>query len=728
MAAATAQAFWSSESAGHARAVFAAEGIHCSACTRTIERAVRGLPGIERVNVNAATGRVTVDWEARSTALSQILQAIEGAGFKPVPLAGRAAEAAFQLERRRALKRIGIAGLGMMQVMMYVFGVYFAAPGDIDPAIARFLNFTALLITLPVLVYSGAPFFVGALQGLRRRALNMDFNVALALALAFGASTFNTFRGEGQTYFDSVTMFIFFLSAGRYLEMIVRHVSLSSAEALTRSLPANATRLRPDGTRERVAITELAVGDRITIAQGAVIPVDAELTAGTALLDESLLTGESTPIRKPVGEPLLGGSINAGAAITVTVRRDVSGSTLASIVALLERAQRERPPIARMADRIAAWFVAAVLALAVIVTCAWLVIEPALAFPAALAVLVVTCPCALSLATPAAAAAATTRLSRSGLLVTRADALERLARVDTVVLDKTGTLTSGSPEIRAVSLFGSFDRQQVLAIAAALEGASNHPIAAAFEPYANSSVLATHAVESAGRGVEGKVGDARWRLGRPEFVAEITLERMPHEAPDALWLGSEQGLVAAFELGETLRADAVSTLEAFHKLGVDVVLASGDRRESVRRIAQQLGIGRYYGRLDPQQKIALVRELQNAGARTLMVGDGINDGPVLAAANVSCAMGQGSAVAQAAADLLLLNDSLSALPSAIEVARKMQAIVRQNLRWAVVYNLAAVPLAALTLVPPWLAAIGMSVSSLVVVLNARRLAGTEVRP
>lgn len=721
-----AQAFWTADTDGHARAVFIAQGIHCSSCTRTIERAVSALPGIEQVSANAATGRVSVDWRTGATGLPQILKAIEQVGFRPVPMAGEGAEAAFQKERRTALKRIGLAGLGMMQVMMYVLGVYVAEPGDLDPAMGSFLNYTAMLITLPVLVYSGAPYFQGALQGLRRRALNMDLTVALALLLAFSASLFNTIRGEGQTYFDSVTMFIFFLGTGRYLEMVVRNRSLSTSEALMRSLPATASRLRQDGSIEKVPIRELHIADRIRVAKGAVVPVDAELIEGNALLDEALITGESRAIHKACGERLLGGSTNLGAALVARVQRDVTGSTLASIVALLERAQHERPPVARMADRIAAWFIASILLLTVLVAGCWLVVDPSRAFPAALAVLVVTCPCALSLATPAAIAAATTRLARMGLLVTRADALERLATIDTVVLDKTGTLTSGSPAVVDVKLHGTRTREQVLAIAAALERASTHPIASAFTAFASPSVVASDVQEIAGKGLDGRIGAQRWRIGRPEFVLEIANTRSGSAAADTLCLGNEAGLLASFELGEQARADALAALAAFRGLGLIPVLASGDRREAVAAIATQLGIGRAEGRLEPQQKISLLQELQARGARVLAVGDGINDGPVLAAADVSCAMGQGSAIAQAAADLLLLNDSLRALPAAVQTAKRMQMTIRQNLRWAFLYNVSAVPLAALGFIEPWVAAIGMSVSSLVVVLNARRLAQKSV--
>ncbi len=693
--------------------------------------------------MNVATSRVSVDWNPGRIELARILEAVAAAGFKPVPLAGAVATSAFREERRVALKRIGLAGLGMMQVMMYVFGVYVAEPDAMDPAIASYLRYVGLLITTPVLLYSGAPFFIGAWQNIQRRTLGMDIPVALALALAYVASVFNTVRGIGQTYFDSVTMFIFFLSAGRYVEMVVRQRSLSLNEAVSRSLPAQAARVKADGTVERIPIGSIAVGDLLSVPRGGVIPVDAELAAGTALVDESLVTGESKPERKAAGAALLGGSVNTGGPIRVIARTNVSGSTLASIVALLERAQGARPAVARAADRIAGVFVIGILALAAIVAGVWLFVDPARAFPASLAVLVVTCPCALSLATPVAVAAASTRLARSGLLITRADALERLANVDTVVLDKTGTLTSGQLSVVRVTALGG-DAPAALAAAAALERESNHPIASAFAPHASATCFASNVSEMEGRGVEGEIEGERWRLGREGYVAELAAARLGRRAEpapaclgkyaepapaspgaaadDALYLGNEHGSVAVFELGEDIRADAHAAVGALRELHVEPVIASGDRREAVESVARTLRIHNAQARLAPSDKVDLVRALQSQGRRVLAIGDGINDGPVLAASAVSCAMGQGSAIAQAAADLLLLNDALSAVADGIATARRMLAVIRQNLRWSFVYNVAAVPLAALDLVPPWVAAVGMSASSLLVVLNARRLA------
>jgi P-type Cu2+ transporter len=718
----SAYALWNDKASGRARAVFAAQGIHCAGCGRKIERAVGSVPGVAHVDVNVATARVCVDWDAARADLTGILRAVSHAGFRPVPLGGDTAAVTFARERREALKRIGLAGLGMMQVMMYVLGVYVARPESIDPAVASYLRYVALLITTPVLLYSGAPFFSGALRDLRQRTFGMDVPVALALSLAYAASVFNTVRGTGQTYFDSVTMFIFFLSAGRYVEMAVRQQSLSLSEAVARSLPSRVSRIKADGTTEPVALERIVAGDRIFLPKGGVVPVDAELAEGEALLDESLVTGESKSERRRAGDVLLGGALNVGGPIRLVARHDVSSSTLASIVALLERAQAVRPPIARAADRIANGFIAAILLVAIVVALAWVYVDAARAFPAVLAVLVVTCPCALSLATPVAVAAASTRLARSGLLVTRADALERLAQVDTVVLDKTGTLTSGEPSVVAITVDAALTEERALAIAAALERGSAHPLAAAFTPHAGSAVVATNLAEHAGRGIEGQIDGTRWRLGKLEFVDEMAGATRALSGEDGLFLGSATGERALFDMGETIRPDARGALDAFRSLGIGAVMASGDRQDAVLRAARALGIKNARSRLTPADKTELVRSLQARGQRVLMLGDGVNDGPVLATSNVSCAMARGSAIAQAAADFLLLNDSLDVVAKGIVTARRMREVIRQNLQWAVLYNLVAVPLAALNLVPPWLAALGMSASSLVVVLNARRLA------
>jgi Cu2+-exporting ATPase len=632
-----------------------------------------------------------------------------------------------------------------MQLMMYAAGLWVGAFQGIDPRIADYLRWTCLLITTPVLAYSGAPILRGGLQDLRRRTLGMDVTVSLALLLAYGASVINTVRGVGEVYYDSVAMFILLLLLGRHVEMRSRHQAASVTDALARSLPTRAQRIDPaTGLVSRVPLADIGAGDLLRVASGETIPVDGAVAEGIALVDESLVTGESEPRRRATDEPLLGGSTNAGAAITLRATRRADESTLHGLVRLLERAQGERPRLGIAAERMASWFVARVLVLTMLVGVVWWYVDPERALPAVLAVLVATCPCALSLATPVAIAAATSRLARLGVLVMRADAVEGLAGVDTVLLDKTGTLTVGRPTVRTIRLGGGvvdptraraadpLAEHEALAIAAALERGSQHPLALAFRDHADAAIDCADAHEIAGQGVMGTVAGRRWRLGKPAFAAgaaSVRHDPIPESTTEGdVMMMDDLGRTASFAVCDALRDDAAATTVALREAGLDVRIASGDRAETVAGVATTLGIHQAEGALTPADKLARLKALQSAGRRVLMVGDGINDGPVLAAADVSMAMGRGSAIAHAAGDLLLLRESLAALPDAVRVARAALQRVRQNLRWAAGYNLAAIPLAALGFMPPWVAALGMSLSSLVVVFNARRpLAGSTAQ-
>ncbi|MCC6172861.1 MAG: cation-translocating P-type ATPase [Gammaproteobacteria bacterium] len=723
---------WASESDGEGHAVFNADGIRCANCARSIRTGLGAIEGVRLTDVNVVNGRVSVTWDASSTSLGAILRAVAALGFHPVPLAGDAAATARREERRTALKRLGLAGIGSMQVMMYAAGLYTGAFQGIEPRIAEFLKLACLLIATPVLFYSGAPILRGALHDLRRRTLGMDVTVSLALLLAYAASTFNTLRGAGEVYFDSVTMFIFFLLLGRWFEMKGRHQAANVTDALARALPSTAQRLDAAGAVHKVPLAEVRIGDRLRIGSGQVIPVDGRVQGVAAVVDEALVTGESIPQRRGPGEPLLGGSINAGATLELEVTAAPHDSTLHALVRLLEHSQAQRPRLGLAAERMASWFIVRVLVLTAAVGVVWTLVDPSRAFPAVLAVLVATCPCALSLATPVALAAATSRLARLGVLVTRSDAIEGLAYVDTVMLDKTGTLTTGAARMLEARTAGALDGATALAIAAALEAGSKHPLAAAFLPHARAGLDCRDAHEVAGQGIEGTVDGRRWRVGHAEWVAALAAPQSAAQAPASqaltaaareagVALGDARGLQALFTLADELRADAGDTVRRLGELGLELRLASGDRAAPVAQAARALGMERYAAEQRPEGKLELLRGLQGEGHKVLMIGDGINDGPVLAAADVSMAMGSGSSIAHAAGDLVLLRESLGALPEAIGVARRTLAIVRQNLRWAAVYNLGAIPLAALGLMPPWIAAIGMSLSSLLVVMNARRL-------
>lgn len=708
---------WASEADGEGHVVFAAEGIHCANCARSIRSTLDALPGIKRADVNVVNSRVSVSWDTSRLKLGTILGKVAQLGFKPVPLVGEAAALAQRDERRAALKRIGLAALGSMQVMMYAGGLYAGAFTGIDESMAEILRYTCWLITTPVLLYSGAPILRGGLNDLRRRVLGMDVTVSLALVLAYVASAYNTLRGSGEVYFDSVAMFILFLLVGRYYEMRGRHQAANVTDALTKALPTTVQRIdRDNGQAERIELSAVRIGDWLRVGSGQVIPVDGKVATGVALVDESLVTGESEPARRESGAVLLGGSLNAGAALTLEVTRGAGESTLHGLVRLLERAQSERPRLGLAAERMASWFVVRVLILTTLVGIVWTFIDVDRAFPAVLAVLVATCPCALSLATPVAIAAATSRMARLGVLVMRSDAVEGLAKIDTLMLDKTGTLTQGKAQIRHIEVHGALTRERAIAVAAALESASQHPLAAAFREHAGEKLVCDDAHEQAGLGIEGTVKGTRWRIGRAEFALRGALART-----DGIVLADEAGNYARFRIADALREDAVATMASLRALDLEIELASGDRPQTVAQVAAELGIEKAAGALHPEEKLANLRSLQQAGRRVLMVGDGINDGPVLAAADVSMAMGRGSSIAHAAGDLLLLRESLASLPQAVQVARRSLVIVGQNLRWSAAYNMSAIPLAAVGLMPPWVAAIGMSLSSLLVVFNARRI-------
>ena len=702
------------------------EGIVCAACVWLSERHVNGLPGVLDFRVNYSTHRARLRWDDQRIRLSEILAAIAAIGYVAHPFDPGRQEAIQQRERAAALRRLAVAGGGAMQVMMLAIGMYAGDYYGMEEDIRRLLRWTSLLITVPVILYSARPFFSGAWRDLRLGRPGMDVPVALAIAAAFAASIWNTWRGGGEVYFDSVTMFTFFLLTGRFLEMSARHRAGRISEALASLLPATALRVTKDGREEEIAAAELKPGDRVLVRPGDTVPADGRVLEGASSVDESLLTGESLPVAKRLGEDLIGGSVNVDSPLLMRVEQIGADTVVSAIVRLLDRAQSEKPRLAMMADRVAAWFVTGVLLVAAGVVWYWYSQGADTAFQITLSVLVVTCPCALSLATPAAITAATSRLMRLGLLTTRGHAIETLALATHVVFDKTGTLTYGRLRLAAVTPVGPLDAQQCLALAAALEHGSEHPVGRALVEAAPGLRRAEQLDNSPGQGVEGLVEGVRYRVGKPDFVMALggaatdDEPEQPAMAAQAV-LGNEQGLLAWFRLADELRADAAETVTALRAMGLEILLLSGDRAAAVAEIASRAGIPTAEGGLLPQDKLTRIRTLQDSGAVVAMVGDGVNDAPVLAAASVSMAMGSGTQLAHAAADMILLSAHLDRLVHGVNTARRTLVIIRQNLAWAIGYNLFALPLAAAGYIRPWMAAIGMSVSSLLVVANALRL-------
>ena len=714
---------------GRREVVLLIEGLRCSACGWLIEHLLGRLPGVARISVNPASARAVLVWDPEQTALSVLLREVDRLGYRPHPLTPGERDSAALREQRAALRRLAVSGLGMMQVMMYAVGLYAGAiHAQMDPELETLLRWVSAIVATPVALYAGFPFFRGALRDLRARRPGMDVPVALAVGGAYSASIWHVFIGRGEVYFDSVTMFVFFLTIARFLELNARQRAGRASTALGRLLPATALRLSAAG-EERVALAALEPGDRLRVRPGEAIPADGRILQGQSHVDESLLTGESVPCARGEGDAVVGGSTNTSGALEIEVTRTGSDTILASVMRLLERAQAERPAVARLADRIARVFVTALLLAAAVTGAVWLRIAPERAFEITLAVLVVTCPCALSLATPAALVSATSRLAREGLLVARADAIERLARVRQVVFDKTGTLTTGHIRLTQTQPLGPLNRHDCQAIAAAMEAEAGHPLARAFDDLPRDASV--HRIEShAGRGVSAQSSNGRLRLGRPDWVAALA-GTAPPAAPTTpgthILLGNEQGVLAAFTLTDPVRPDAAAAIAALRAAGIKLAIASGDAPEAVAGIAGQLGIDDWQAQLTPEAKLTAIAS-RRADGPVAMVGDGVNDAPVLAGADVAIAMGSGAAIAHGSADLLLAGERLGAIAPGWQLARRTRAIIRQNLTWAAGYNALALPLAATGQIPPWAAAIGMSASSLLVVLNAMRLSRGRTTP
>jgi Cu2+-exporting ATPase len=704
----------------------AVDGLRCAACGWLVDRMLQTLPGVTDASTNAATGRTHVRWRREQLGLGDVARRIAQLGYRPHPLGDGSSEEVQQHERRDALKRLAVAGFGMMQVMMFAVAVYSAdlAHEIMDPTLLKFFRTVSLLVTTPVVFYAGAPIFAAAWRNLQTRSLGMDVPVALALALAYGASLYNAlWAGVGEVYFDSVTMFIFFLTLARYVQMLVRHRTISLSDALSRQLPDHAHRIGSDGTSD-VPLAALRPGDLVLVRRGEILPADGELLDAQTHIDEAMLTGESVPVARRAGDRVAAGTLNVGNPVQVRVLATATGTSLSHIVALLQRAQAQKPAMAGSADVAGTRFLRYVL-LAAGFTCAmWLVLDPSRAFAATLAVLVVACPCAFAIATPAAISAATANLARHGVLVTRIDALEALARIDRVVFDKTGTLTRGNIVIRRCIPLGRLAEAHCRDLAAALEAASEHPLARAFRRPGDARVAEdVRSVPAAG--MEGVIDARRYRIGTGHFVAALRgaadSTRDCSVSGTVVVLGDEQEALARFELHDEPRESATSAVASLQQLQVTPQVMSGDSESAVGQLAFQCGIQEYRARCSPEQKLAHVQTIQAIGHRVAMVGDGVNDAPVLGAADLAIAMGRGAALAQTSADMILVGENLAAIPQAVRLSRQMLRIARQNLSWSALYNFGSLPLAAAGLIPPWLAALGMSLSSMAVVLNAARL-------
>ena len=758
---------WATEADGRrlARSHLRLSGLWCAGCANVIEAALRRDAGVCEAAVQQATRRALVVWDPARTRLSALVGAVRSAGYDAVPDGAASARALRVAEERAALWRLFVAAFCMMQVMMVAAPAYFAEPGSIAPDHARLLLWASWLLSIPVMLFSAAPMFGGAWRGLRERRIGMDLPVALGVGVTFIVSSAAAFDPAGpfgrEAYFDSLTMFVSFLLAGRYLALRLQGRVADALEGAIGRLPTAVWRIGADGTTSRVALAQLRCGDRVRVPVGEAFPADGAVLEGRTAVDEALLTGESRPVEKRPGDDAIAGSLNLRAAVLQRVDRLGPETRYEGIVALLRTALARRPPTLQVADRIAAPFLAGVLVLAAAAAAVWSIVDPTRAVWVAVSVLIVTCPCALSLAAPVAYLAAAAALVRRGVLVQRLEALEALAALDTVCFDKTGTLTEGHDgvacAVEPAAQRAGLGARHLQSMAAALAASSSHPLSVALAAHGAASGVATYRWreirEHAGFGLEAIGEDGvRYRVGSRRWAteAEVPASTADPSAPTAgpatadgsgddgtstqpsiearVWFAGPDGLLAVFCVAESMRAEAPATVDALRRDGLALALLSGDDAGRVRRLADRLSIDVAHGGATPADKLAFVEALQRRGHSVGMVGDGLNDAPVMAAADASFAIGEGAALTRAKADFVLMSGRLDDIAWARGIAQRALRVVRQNLAWAVAYNVACVPLALMGWFPPWAAGLGMAASSLVVVLNAARIDRTATRP
>lgn len=704
----------------HVHATLAVDGITCAACAWLIEHRLNALNGVESSAVNLTHHRVRISWDPVMIKLSQLLAELAAIGYTAQPYEPDKAQARLQHEERMNVRRLIIAAVGMMQVMMFSIPIYVAGPEGMSEDFYALFHWLSFALATPVVFFSALPFFRNALRDVKSGILGMDVPVSLAIGCAYAASAYAVLFDVGEVYFDSVAMFTFFLLFSRYIEARARRRNGQSGNALSGVLPVSATRLDDDGSERILPASELQAGDRVLIKPGHGVPADGLIEDGESSLDESMLTGEYLPVTRGVGERIVGGSQNMENPLIMRVTHAGNEARVANIVDLTDRAFASRPRLAQMAARMAHLFVLRLLIVTVCVTAVWWWIDPSRMLWVMLSVLVVTCPCALALATPTALTAGHGQLRKRGVLVTRADAMESLSNATRVIFDKTGTLTRGEMQlIDTHPCESALSGERARAIAAALEAHSEHPIARAFRPYRDATLQARKLRSVTGQGLEGTSMDKRWRLGKPHFACS----QPPVSPGEGQWLllSEDDRPRAWFRLHDGVRDDAAQTITALRESGLAVELLSGDTPDAVEELARQLGITTWHAGTSPEGKLARIQNLQAEGECVVMVGDGINDVPVLAGADVAIAMNSATDLARTRADAVLLSPRLTRIADAVDISRATRRVMRQNMLWSVCYNFTAMPLAALGLVPPWLAAIGMSFSSLVVVGNALRL-------
>ncbi|UYI48523.1 heavy metal translocating P-type ATPase metal-binding domain-containing protein [Vibrio natriegens] len=687
------------------------DSVSCAACAWLIEKQVSNTKGLVSIRVNTTTNRALLAWDKTQVRLSELLAAIHKLGYKAAPFEADVQEASYHRMMKQYLYRLGIAGLATMQVMMLAVALYLEVFGDLEPEFKNYFRWVSLIFATPVLLYSALPFYLNAWRSIKGRTLGMDVPVSIALIFAYVASLVATFTEQGEVFFESISMFTFFLLVGRFLEMRARRKAAAASGNLLKLIPAIATTL--DG--EQIPVKTLKIGDRIRVLPGEHIPADGKVISGRIHIDESMLTGESVHVVKKEGDAVFAGTLNGDESFELEVTSSKADSVISNIVRLQDEAQHSKPKIAEIADVVARYFVGAILIISAGTWFYWHQTKPDDAFWIMLSVLVATCPCALSLATPTALTCATSRMGNFGILLRKGHVFETLCKVNHLVVDKTGTLTKGDIEISRTSVFGEVSESESLSLAAALEAHANHPIARSFAQYAKENVIVSEVKNVIGSGIEGIWNGKDVKIGSSAFVVNEGCDES-----NAVYLSVNGEHAATFYYRDPIRKESQAFIQRFAEAGIKTTLLTGDSIQNAQPVADEIGIDHVIASAKPEDKLAYLKSLDSDDI-TMMVGDGINDAPTLAGAHLSVAMGGGTDVAKASADMTLLGDNLEKLLEARLLALRTRKIIRENLAWSLGYNLLILPLAVAGLVAPYVAVVGMSASSIIVVSNSLRL-------
>ncbi|NTU36540.1 cadmium-translocating P-type ATPase [Vibrio diabolicus] len=687
------------------------EGVSCAACAWLIEKQVSNTAGLVSIRVNTTTNRALLAWDKTQVRLSELLSVIHKLGYKAAPFEADKQEASYHRMMKQYLYRLGIAGLATMQVMMLAVALYLEVFGDLEPEFKNYFRWVSLIFATPVLLYSALPFYLNAWRSIKGRTLGMDVPVSIALIFAYVASLIATVTEQGEVFFESISMFTFFLLVGRFLEMRARRKAAAASGNLLKLIPAIATTL--DG--EQIPVKTLKVGDRIRVLPGEHIPADGKVISGRIHIDESMLTGESVHVVKREGDAVYAGTLNGDESFELEVMSCKADSMISNIVRLQDEAQHSKPKIAEIADVVARYFVGAILIISAGTWLYWHQTKPDDAFWIMLSVLVATCPCALSLATPTALTCATSRMGNFGILLRKGHVFETLCKINHLVVDKTGTLTKGDIEICDTQVLSDLPKEDCLSLAAALEAHANHPIARSFASYANDDFVVYEVQNVIGSGIEGIWNGKIVKIGSAAFV-----QGKESEESHAVYLSVDGEHVASFYYRDPIRKESKAFIQRFADAGIKTTLLTGDALSNAQPVANEIGIDHVVASAKPEDKLAYLKSLDEDSI-TMMVGDGINDAPTLAGAHLSVAMGGGTDVAKASADMTLLGDNLEKLLEARLLALRTRKIIRENLAWSLGYNLLILPLAVAGLVAPYIAVVGMSASSIIVVSNSLRL-------